>query len=410
LTKKQQDKPTILIIDDNSQNLQVALNILNKEGYNLLYAQDGKKGIAHVMETHVDLILLDVMMPDMDGYHVCEELQNKPEFAKIPIIFLTVKDEEDDIVRGFECGGVDYITKPFHTSILLKRVETHIKLSQATKDLQKLNTNLQEEVQEKVHKIRVKDQILFQQAKMASMGEMIANIAHQWRQPLSSINSVLIGLKLKLALDKYDLSKEKERHSCIAHFNEKLDNIENYTTLLSNTIDDFRNFFKPNKEKTTFSIAQLIQTSQNLLSSNFENSDIHIITDIQDVQLHSLENELMQVIINILNNAKDALATKTTCRSKFLMIRTHIIDNTLRIHIVDSAGGISKEIVEKIFEPYFTTKHQSHGTGIGLYMSKEIIEKHLYGKIETHNIAFQHEGEDGYGAEFIITLPLDLPK
>ena len=407
---KQQEKATILIIDDNSQNLQVALNILSKEGYNLLYAQDGKKGLEHIMENHVDLILLDVMMPGMDGYSVCEELRKKSDFNTIPIIFLTVKDEENDIVRGFECGGVDYITKPFHTSILLKRVETHIKLSQTTKDLQKLNENLQQEVEEKIEKIRFKDQLLFQQSKMASMGEMIGNIAHQWRQPLGSINSVLIGLKLKLAFDKYDLSKEEERQNCIAHFDEKLDNIENYTNLLSNTIDDFRNFFKPNKEKTTFNISELIQTSLNLLSANFENSEIHIVTDIQDIQLHSLENELMQVIINILNNAKDALATQTTCPSKFLMISTRLIDETLSIRIQDSAGGIPKEIIEKIFEPYFTTKHQSHGTGIGLYMSKEIVEKHLYGKLETANVDFTHDGEHCHGAQFIITLPLDINK
>jgi signal transduction histidine kinase len=400
------EKPTILIIDDNTQNLQIALNILNKKGYNLLYAQDGKKGLEHIEENHIDLILLDVMMPEMDGYSVCEQLQKKPDTSAIPIIFLTVKDEENDIVKGFECGGVDYITKPFHTSILLKRVETHIKLSQTTKELQKLNKNLQQKVQEKIEKIRFKDQMLFQQAKMASMGEMIANIAHQWRQPLGSINSVLIGLKLKLAFDKYDLSKEEEQKACIAHFDEKLDNIENYTNLLSNTIDDFRNFFKPNKEKTTFNISELIQTSLNLLSANFENSQIHIVTDIQDSQLHSLENELMQVIINILNNAKDALETQTTCPSKFLMVSTRLIDKTLSIRIQDSAGGIPKEIIEKIFEPYFTTKHQTHGTGIGLYMSKEIVEKHLYGKIEVDNIDFRHDGEDCHGARFTISLPL----
>ncbi len=400
----------ILIIDDNSKNLQVALNILSHEGYHLLYAQDGEKGVALANENDIDLILLDVVMPVMNGYSVCEKLKQNPKTKDIPIIFLTVKDEETDIVRGFECGGVDYITKPFHTSILLKRVETHIKLSQATKELQTLNKNLQQEVEEKIEKIRFKDQMFFQQAKMASMGEMIANIAHQWRQPLSSINSVLIGLKLKLAFDKYDLSNETDRKDCIAHFDEKLDNIENYTNLLSNTIDDFRNFFKPNKDKTTFNITELIQTSLNLLSANFENSEIHIVTNLQDAQLHSLENELMQVIINILNNAKDALESHTTCPSKFLMISTRVIDNTLSIQIQDSAGGVPKDIMEKIFEPYFTTKHQSHGTGIGLYMSKEIVEKHLNGKLETANVDFVHDGEECHGAQFTITIPLDIKK
>ena len=390
----------ILIIDDNTKNLQVALNILSKEGYNLIYAQDGEKGIELALNNDIDLILLDVLMPNMDGYHVCQKLKNNAQTKAIPIIFLTVKDEEKDIVKGFECGGVDYVTKPFYTSILLKRVETHLKLK-------KLSDNLQREVDEKIEKIRLKDQLLFQQAKMASMGEMIANIAHQWRQPLGSINSVLISIKAKMALEKFDLTSTKGQKECTDFIDTKLTHIEDYTRLLSNTIDDFRNFFKPNKKQTSFFISELINTSINLLSATFTNSDIHIIRHVDDAKITTLENELLQVIINILNNAKDAFLKVEAHPCKVIMISTKVEDNTLNISIKDGAGGIKPDIMEKIFEPYFTTKHQSHGTGIGLHMSKEIIEKHLHGTLSASNVSFTHNDISCTGAEFLINIPLE---
>ena len=397
------ENANILIIDDNTKNLQIALSILNQEGYHLLYAQDGEKGISLANENPIDLILLDVLMPKMDGYSVCQKFKENPKTKDIPIIFLTVKDEEQDIVKGFECGGVDYVTKPFYTSILLKRVETHLKLKL-------LNDHLQKEVTEQIEKIRIKDQLLFQQAKMASMGEMIANIAHQWRQPLGAINSVVIGLRSKLAIEKFDLDTKGGQKTCVTHVDDKLSNIENYTSMLSHTIDDFRNFFKPNKEKTTVMFSELLSTSLNLLSANFQNSEIKIETNIQDSKITTLENELTQVILNILNNAKDALVKSSCDPYKLIMISTKEEDGFLQISIKDSAGGIDEKIQEKIFEPYFTTKHQSNGTGIGLYMSQEIIEKHLQGTLRVRNTTFHHNDVECLGAEFIISIPFELKE
>ncbi len=399
---------TVLIIDDNSQNLQVALNILSGAGYHLLYAQDGKKGIEITKNSKVDLILLDVLMPKMDGYTVCHQLKEDPSTREIPVIFITIKDDEKDIVKGFECGSVDYVTKPFFPSVLLKRVETHLTLAQTRNRLKDINAHLEEKVQKEIAETRHKDQILFQQSKMASMGEMIANIAHQWRQPLGAINAIAIGLKSKLLLEKFDLSQKEDQTACIQHFDEKLTNIENYTQHLTQTIDDFRNFFKPNREKTHFYISELIQTALNLVSANFKNSDIEIITHIEDARVETFENELLQVVINILNNAKDALC-KTTCPpNSLIIVSTKVENGFLSIMIRDSAGGIEKDIMHKIFEPYFTTKHKSHGTGIGLYMSKEIIEKHLQGKLTVENVRYPFKDTTCEGAEFVIKIPLIL--
>jgi signal transduction histidine kinase len=396
----------ILLIDDNPKNLQVAMSILDKEGYNLIYAQDGAKGIELALKNNLDLILLDIMMPQMDGYTVCQQLKSDTKTKDIPIIFLTVKDEEKDILQGFECGGVDYVTKPFYTAVLLKRVKTHLSLSHTTKELKHLNENLEKKVQEQVERLRLSDQILFQQSKMASMGEMIANIAHQWRQPLSAISASSVLLKTKFASDSFDFSTPKGINTCKSYVDDKLNDIENYVTTLSTTIDDFRSFFKPQKEMNKFNLTQIIQKSIKLLTANFKDSKIHIIHKLEDIKIVGLENELSQVLINILNNAKDVLVQDEISEEKLIFITSKKEDNFAKISIKDSGGGIKEDIMEKIFEPYFTTKHQTQGTGIGLYMTKEIIEKHMNGVIEVHNVSYSYSNRDYNGAEFIIKIPL----
>ena len=395
----------ILLIDDNAKNLQVAMGILNKEGYNLIYAQDGQKGLELAKQGGIDLILLDVIMPQIDGYEVCKKLKDDPKTKDIPVIFLTVKDEEQDIITGFEHGGVDYVTKPFYTEVLLKRVKTHLKLSQATKELKHLNENLEIKVEEQIQNLRLKDQVLFQQAKMASMGEMIANIAHQWRQPLSAISAVALSLKTKFSLEKFDFSGEKGIHECIAHVDNKLNDIESNVTSLSNTIDDFRNFFKPQKELEVFNISNSIDSSLKLLAYSLENGDIKIIQDIQEVEVEGFESELSQAIINILNNAKDALKEQESTE-KFIFVSSKQDNDFAYICVKDSAGGIKDEYMKEIFKPYFTTKEQMEGTGIGLWMSKEIVERHMFGKIEVSNESFEYEGKQYTGAKFIIKIPI----
>ncbi len=399
-------KEKILLIDDNPKNLQVAMNILDCEGYNLIYAQNGKKGIELALKNNLDLILLDIMMPHMDGYTVCQKLKSQEKTKDIPIIFLTVKDEEKDIIQGFECGGVDYVTKPFYTTILLKRVKTHLTLSRTTKELKYLNKNLAKKVKEQVEQLRLSDQILFQQSKMASMGEMIANIAHQWRQPLSAISSSTLLLKTKFASDSFDFSSQKGIDECKNYVDQKLNDVESYISTLSTTIDDFRNFFKPQKKRSKFNLKQSVQKSIKLLMANFKNSNIKIINEVEDIDIITLENEFSQVLINILNNAKDALMQDKTLKDRLIFITSKKDKDFIQLSIKDSGGGVKEDIKEKIFEPYFTTKHQTQGTGIGLYMTKEIIQKHMNGVIEVDNISYRYENIDYKGAEFIIKIPL----
>ena len=237
-----------------------------------------------------------------------------------------------------------------------------------------------------------KEKLLIQQSKMAAMGEMIGNIAHQWRQPLSTISTASTGAKIQKEMNC--LSDESLNNSLTA--------INDSAQYLSKTIDDFRDFFNPSKnKKEEFNISETISKALNLVNSQFTSKDIEIIQNIEEYKLISVENKLIQVLINILNNARDALIT-TENQRRLIFINTYKKDDISYIEILDNAGGIGANTIDRIFEPYFTTKHKSLGTGIGLYMSKEIIDKHLNAILLASDEKYSYEGFEYTGARFKI--------
>ncbi len=249
-------------------------------------------------------------------------------------------------------------------------------------------------IEDENNKTIEKERLLIQQSKMAAMGEMIGNIAHQWRQPLSAISASATGLKIKKELD------------CLSptELDSSLTAINDSVQYLSRTIDDFRSFLNPNnKNRNNFMISDVIDKALNLVSSQFATKEIEIIKDIKEYELFSIENELVQVLINILNNSKDILIVKEN-QKRLIFIKTYKKDNSFNIEIKDNGGGIKESIIERIFEPYFTTKHQSQGTGIGLYMSQEIVKNHLNGTLIVENTRYTYENIDYIGAKFTIKL------
>ncbi len=265
------------------------------------------------------------------------------------------------------------------------------KVKEKTEELVQINSELEKRVKEEVEENLKKDQLLQRQAKMASMGEMIENIAHQWRQPLSVITTGASGIKLKKEVnelnDKYLLST--------------LDSITTSALYLSHTIDDFRFFFKPNKDKKSFILENCFQKTLNILSSKFDSEDIKIIKNIEHIELIGYETELIQVFMNIFNNAKDAFI-ENQVKEKVIFIDMYKKDNNVVVKIRDNAGGINPKIIEKIFDPYFTTKHKSQGTGVGLYMCNQIISKHMNGLLDVSNVEYLYNNQKLMGAEFRI--------
>jgi signal transduction histidine kinase len=305
-----------------------------------------------------------------------------PMFKKIIVSFNIMQDKilerEDELIN------------------LNKNLE--VKVAEKTLELEEINKNLQKRIEHEIKLNTQKERIFFEQSKMASMGEMIGNIAHQWRQPLSLISTVSSGLKFKYEMNMFN---EDEYIS-------SLDKILDSTTYLSNTIDDFRNFFKSDKEIVEFDINLLINKAINLMGNSFSTNNIHLELNVQKNLIKGYENELLQALLNILNNAKDALKDKEI--NKLISISTNLKEDKIIISIQDTAGGVPKNIINKIYEPYFTTKHQSQGTGIGLYMTKEIVVKHMQGKIEVKNTEIIYNENKLSGALFTITIPTILQK
>jgi len=259
-----------------------------------------------------------------------------------------------------------------------------------SKDLKLVVANIQDITDEKR-----KDALLLQQSKLASMGEMIGNIAHQWRQPLSSISTLATGAKLRY---KNNILSDEELY-------ETFDKINNATRYLSNTIDDFRDFYKQKKDESEFILEKSIQKTIALMEAAYKENNITLITQYlqENIVIIGKESEFSQVLLNILSNAKDAFI-ENNVQERVVLIKAAQEDEKIVIKIFDSAGGISENIKEKIFEPYFTTKHKAQGTGIGLFMSNKIITQHFDGTLMAENDSFLVADKSYFGAKFTIII------
>jgi len=254
------------------------------------------------------------------------------------------------------------------------------------KELDEFNKTLHNKVKVEVDKQREKENLLIQQSKMAAMGEMIGNIAHQWRQPISAVSAIIMNIKwtaIEQGADK-DFLDERMKEA-----NEQL-------KYMSQTIDDFRTFFKPNREKECFNLKDEVQKAYKILQASLENQNINLqIYCKKVITVYGYSNEFSQVVLNLISNAKDVLIEREIINPKIEIYLDEDEEN-IYCEVKDNGGGIDQKIIDKIFEPYFTTK-EGHGTGIGLYISKEIIHKHMKGLLIAQNIE--------NGANFKISVP-----
>ncbi|MFC2073970.1 sensor histidine kinase [Campylobacterota bacterium] len=256
-----------------------------------------------------------------------------------------------------------------------------------TQELKTLNENLQHDIQRQLSEIREKDGLLLEQARLASMGEMIGNIAHQWRQPLNALGLIL--QKIPMLHQRNKLDEET--------LNTTVDKGMSLVNQMSSTIDDFRFFFQENKDSETFKLIETVDNCYALLSPILEQDTIEFKSIIdENILIHGHSNQLSQVLLNIMNNAKDAL-NENSVDNPIITVLGYCHDNKIAIDILDNAGGIPEDIIKKIFDPYFTTKEEGKGTGIGLFMSKRIIEENMKGSLQIFNTEA--------GAKFTIILP-----
>jgi len=248
-------------------------------------------------------------------------------------------------------------------------------ISVTSSELQTLNEELEKKVAQQVDVVKKQQKQLIAQAKHATMGEMLSMIAHQWRQPLAAINSTTNTLNMKILTDMIDED----------FFSSRLQRIDENVKFLSDTIDNFRNFFKTHKEMVEASLENIIERAINLLKATLENNNIELETNYNSFKkIVTYPNELEQVVLNLVKNAEDVMKEKHI-KNKKIIIQTFIDNKDICFSVEDNGGGVDEKIIERIFEPYFTTKAKLDGTGLGLYMSKIIVEEHCSGTISVTN-------------------------
>ncbi|MGB5792786.1 ATP-binding protein [Poseidonibacter sp.] len=249
-----------------------------------------------------------------------------------------------------------------------------------------------------ISELKAKDKLISEQSKMAAMGEMIGNIAHQWRQPLSTISTAASGIKFQKELNILTDNM----------FSEAIDGIVRNAKHLSQTIEDFKEFIKGDKKKVLFNVKTNINKNLSILEGMIKNESIKVVVNIPEyIEIMSYPNELTQAFLNIINNAKDALVqNKHKDDLRLIIIDVKSENKSITIKVTDNAGGIQKKIIHNIFEPYFTTKHKNQGTGLGLYMTHQLVNKNMHGKISAKNTNFTYDNTNYYGASFKITLPI----
>lgn len=365
------NRATILIVDDTVDILKVVVELL-KDEYTLKVADSPKKALTLIDSgIKLDLILLDIMMPDIDGFEVYRIIKQNSVYKDTPIIFLTALDNQTDMLKGFELGAVDYITKPFMPQVLKARVKTHIGLKLLQDELAK--------------DLLQKEALLCKQSRMATLGEMFENIIHQWKQPLSVINMSCANIKFS-----YDNNDEANRELL-----ETIDMIDESALYLIQTIDDFRDFARDSLEMEILNIKDLFEKTINILSFRLSKTDVNIINNIEPTQIRTYRNYLIQVMLNIINNSLDAFENSSTLKN--ITATSLIKDDILIVNICDSAGGIKMENINSIFDKYTTTKDKED-SGLGLYICKQIMQLRVGGDIKAYNI------KDGVCMELSIPL------
>jgi len=331
-------------------------------------------------------VMFSIIFLTMLGYNFQPFVETNLNIIEstIPLVLL--------VLIAFVMNSAEIMKEDYEDSL----VDSNILLEKNIDKLNQFNINLESRIQQEIELSRKHESELFEQSKLVSMGEMIENIAHQWRQPLSVISTGATGMKIQ---NEYNvLTNEMIDKTC--------DTINNNAQYLSKTIDEFRNFIKGDRVKTIFSLTNNINSFLQLVESSLKNNNISIILNLNnDIKINGYENEFIQCFINIFNNTKDVLMD-TQDEKKLIFIFTDIIKDNVIIKIKDNAKGIDSEVISRVFEPYFTTKNKSLGTGLGLHMVHSLIVDSMKGTINARNVHYKFEDNKYIGVEFTITLPI----
>jgi C4-dicarboxylate-specific signal transduction histidine kinase len=449
-TAKLEQNPTILVVGESPTEAKLLRQLLTAHGYRVRVASNGSDALRKVAVQLPRLVISDTEMSGMDGFELCRRVRALPEAQGTPVVLLTRLDDPADVPRSLEAGASCFISKPYSDRLLLSQLSSLLQgrweslaketegasviayrdqsyriaasraeimelllatyqlageksreLVCAEKSLAEMDRLLEQRVLERtaavrretaetlqaMEELRQKDEVLLQRSRQAAMGEMISNIAHQWRQPLNAVG--LMVQDLNLSYEYGNLDKE--------YLDSSTQKIMKLVRHMSQTIDDFRNFFAVDREKRPFDVAAVARKTLSLVEARLTDRGIAVEMHAKGApSITGQPNEFSQALLNIVSNAVDAFAERSAVPSPTLRVGVCSDNGKAVVSIEDNAGGIPEEIIDRVFEPYFTTKEQGKGTGIGLFMAKNIVEKSMNGSLSVRNT--------GSGAEFRIEV------
>ncbi|MEH2029847.1 MAG: response regulator [Nostoc sp.] len=421
-------KTEILVVDDLRDNLRLLSNLLRSQGYEVRTAINGTMALRSAQSEPPALILLDINMPDIDGYEVCRQLKASEETRNIPIIFISALDDALDKVKAFHVGGVDYITKPFRVEEMLIRIETQLKVQRFTQTLEQQVEQRTTELSQALHHLQQVQIQLVQQEKLSALGNLVAGVAHEINNPIGFIAGNLNEAQQRVQelMEHLNLYRDRAPEGYIANHAEEID-LDYLLKDLPNMIDSMkmgcdrlknistslRTFSRADQDyKVPFNIHQGIDSTililKHRLKGNEQRPAIEVVTNYGNLpQIECFPGQLNQVFMNLLANAIDALDEFNHGRSfeeikanpNCITITTSVENTRVKIAILDNGKGMNEKVKSKIFDHLFTTKAVGKGTGLGLAIARQIVELTHGGKLGFNSVL-------GEGTEFIIEIPV----